>query len=918
MKRVFVTVLLFITATAIIAGEADDYRVIRGMMRDGTYSIAVDRMTAFLDSYPDSPHRKDVREMRISACLSARLFDREHRYADAFTADYCSESPGDCVAVTLYDATAYYLEQRYPDAEAKLKSISENLKTCSADTLKVYHQLAGDVAYARKRFQDAVKQYNAFLKIGMNNDVRLKQGISYYHLKKYRKAGRVLSRLEREHFQAPELFRYLGLLKFDDEKYADAVGYFQKAGEKQDRIFEVHTLLKQGKASDAYALFREVVPLASVSPEALALYRIQSLLNCGDWLGAKTILGKSTLPDSNKALKLSFAVNDNFRQFNRAEQVLHTMALVGTKPGHDFYRLAEYRLTKLHDAAGAFQAYGKVLEKAPDSPYASLALINRIKCSLYMGNPDLTLKLTTDFLKKYGVKSPVTDEAYFVLGKLMLDRGNYSEAIKSFENILVNYPDSGLRKKSARLLADAYFRNGMFGDAERAATSLVNLPNEQDSLELAALAAYLSGEYNKAADDFARLFSLEKQDEKESFPDNLNQLYVFSLALSGKVQDAVTRAGNNKELVYYLYLRLKDTGNAIQAALSEDPMIPAHLYEAAGLSTEDSMKRQLLEKAVELSAPGTTVHLLAFHELEPLAVAAGDYLTLMELEPAFVRNDPESFHGAQAILKKARKYREKGRLSKAISLYRMAVRAYPDAPGNDEAYYFLYRYARPKKPVYLEKIVQDYPRGQYTALAAYNLGGIAFKAKKYRKAVPLFRQALTLNDPAMAKLAFAIHYYLGVSLEKIGDINGAISQYREYLKTVPPEVHQINERIRISLLFQKQGDLKEALAEFNRLLEMPDAESRKAEITYYIAECLESQGKLKQALQQYLAVTYLHSGELMWATTARFKAAKICEKLEYYDDAAKLYKKIATAYKGRVQGEFARKKLEELQQKKAR
>ncbi len=910
MKKVLVVVLLLTIGAVSFAGENDDYRVIRGLMRDGTYTIAIDRMSAFLNDYPESSHRKEVRGLLVSACLSGRMYDKEHQFADAFVGDYCKESPADCVAVILYDATTYYLEQRFPEADGKLALLSGVLKGQSPDTLKAYHQLAGDVAFARKRFQDAVDQYNKFLKLGMDNQVRLKQGIAYYHLKKYRRARRVFSRLEAESFNSPKLFRYMGLLKFGDEKYDEAAEYFQKAGEKQDRLFEVHTLLKQGKGADAYALFREVIPLQDVSPEKLAVYRIQSLLNQGRWVEAKDLLDKSTVPDSRKALELAFSVNDRFRHFNKAAAILQKMALIGDQPGHDFYRLGEYRLTKLNDAAGAFRFYGKVLEKEPDSPYASLALINRIKCSLYMGDPGQALKLTTEFLKEYGPSSPITDEAYFVLGKLMLNRGNYPEAIKSFENILSNYPDSNLRINSAYLLADAYFRNGMYADAGRAASTLTDSTHRAKGMKLAALSAYLDGRYDQAAAYFQ-----EMGKDKASDDDVLQEIHAFSLALSDKGEKGIAVAGSNKALVFYLYLRLNDAENAINTALSEDPMLPSHLYEAAFLAKDPVLKRQLLEKAVELSDPDTTIHLLAFHGLEPEAVAADDYLTLMELEPEFIQNDPESFNGAQAILKKARKYREKGKLSKAISLYQMAVRAFPNASGNDESYYFLYQYSRPQKTTYLEKIVKDYPDGQYAALAAYNLGATAFKGKDYKKAVPLFQQALSLNDPSMAGITFALRYYLGVSLEKTGDIDGAIVQYREYLKAIPADVHQVGERIRIALLFQKQNLLDEALAELNRLLQMPEAETRKAELTYYIAECLEGQGKLKEALQQFLAVTYLHSSELMWSTTARFKAAKICEQLEYYDDAAKLYRKIASAYKGQVQGEFAKKKLEELQNK---
>ena len=79
-----------------------------------------------------------------------------------------------------------------------------------------------------------------------------------------------------------------------------------------------------------------------------------------------------------------------------------------------------------------------------------------------------------------------------------------------------------------------------------------------------------------------------------------------------------------------------------------------------------------------------------------------------------------------------------------------------------------------------------------------------------------------------------------------------------------------------------------------------------------VVDVRAGQGELETALQQFLQVTYLHASELMWSTTACVRVALICEQLEDYDDVVKLYQKIADAHKGQIQGEFARKKLEEL------
>jgi len=246
----------------------------------------------------------------------------------------------------------------------------------------------------------------------------------------------------------------------------------------------------------------------------------------------------------------------------------------------------------------------------------------------------------------------------------------------------------------------------------------------------------------------------------------------------------------------------------------------------------------------------------------------------------------------------------------------MAVSLYPDAPGNDEAYYFLFEFARPQKPEYLEKIVSIYPDGEYGALAAYKLGLLRFQADRFGEAVGLLEQALQSDNPVMDELRFVIHYYLGVAEERLGKTDAALNQYRRYLAALPADAGQVDERVRIGLLFQKEEQFAEALDVFRRLLQREDMGQRKAELTYYAAECLEGLGRLDEALQEYLAVTYLHSDELMWSTTARFRAARICEQLEYYDDAIKLYRKIAESHKGQIQGDFARRKLETLEQQK--
>ncbi len=891
------------------ADESSDYQIIRGMMRDGTYAIAVSRMETYLDQYPEGEHAQEVHQLLVIACLSARFYERVHRYVGSYVERFCGAEtvPESCIDVAVQNATAYYLESRYSEAEDILNGLSDGMKDRSVDLRKSFYQLYGDVAFARNRYDAAVDAYNDFLNIGFDNGVRLKLGIAYYHQKKYRRASRVLEGLAGEGYDDPQLYRYLGLIAFSDEDYAKAEALFRQAGQETDRIFRVHAMLMMEQGEQAYQLFRQVVPLEPVSQEALTIFRIRTAVARMDLLEAKRLIQQTSLPDEPDVLELAHQVYDRLRQFDRAAELLHRKALISTNPGRDFYQLGEYVLTKLGDMKMAYRYYGVALEKDPEGPYASLALMNRIKCSLYMGDPDAALTHTTEFLSKYGVRSPITDQAYLILGKLMLRRGTYDEAVKSFENIIANYPESNLRQEASYLLVDSYFRMGMYKDAVQAASAGVPEQYQAQVLHMAGMAAFLAGDDTLAVQLLEKLKAIGPAD----FPTGV---FVAALARSGRLEDAVTAAGDNAEYQLQAYRIAGDIDAMVNVVATEDPQNPERLYRVAGTVEDTVLKTRLLTAAVELSDRGTTVHQLAMIELEPLLIEAGAYRDMMELEPAFIQHDPAGFHGAQAILKKARAYREKEKLAKAVSMYQMAVSLYPDAPGNDEAYYFLFEFARPQKPAYLEKIVSTYPDGEYGALAAYKLGLLRFQADRFSEAVGLLEQSLQTDNPAMDELRFVIHYYLGVAEERLGKIDAALNQYRRYLAALPADAAQVDERVRIGLLFQKQEQYADAYDIFRALLEREDMADRQAELTYYTAECLEGMGKLEEALQQYLAVTYLHSDELMWSTTARFRAARICEQLEYYDDAVKLYRKIAETHKGQIQGDFARRKLETLEQ----
>ena len=885
--------------------QTSDLKIIKGLVRDGAFNIAKVKIENFLQENPDSKDAVAVYSLYFDTLMATRDYSKIHKISDEFFKKYCVNSSGNtCFKAMLFNAYAYFFENDYKSVDkvlSEIKNTFKSFKPLNKDLVCQYYLLKGDLAFKRDNFKESIANYNSYLKLKFDNNVRLKLAVSYYHYKKFRKAERILKKLEKEGFTDPLLNRYLGLVNYGKKKFDIAYKYFSRNKDREDKFFAVHTLVQQGKLKEAFSLFRDLIPLPSLSEEERINFQLSLMLKKGNLLEAKRLIEKNSYIDNREFYYLAFRVYHNLKQYNKAVSFLRKYALI-SDTHKDYFKLAEYYLTKLNDMDNALLFYNKCIEKNPEGVFSSIALLNRIKCTLYNGDKEKALKMLAEFLKKYGKTSPVTDDAYFVYGKLMLDEGNYPEAIKSFENIIVNYHNSPLVKPAIKYLIESYFRYGMYKDA-------LNLINEKfkekskDTSHIQAMSYYLIGDYKNASISFGKI----------ELNDYYKKLYIFSLAKSGKLDSALKLAGKDSEVSYFALIYGGKKERAYNLALnSQNPLL---IYLSALDQNDENLKKGFLIKVLELSSKGDTVRKLALIQLEPVVEKTGEYLIIMENEPEYIKNNPEEFHGVQGLLKKAEKYRQKGDVSKAVYFYKMAIENYPEAKGVDKAYYFLFETLKNPPENYLEKIVSTFPDSEYYTLSCYKLGLIHFKNKEYLKAINYFNKVLEHRDKNIEKLLFAVYYYLGVCYEQTGQFGKAVSSYLAYLKNLPDDVKQYEERIRIALFLQKNGKVQDALNEFLRILPQLKDEDSKAEITFYIAECYEKLGDLNKALENYLAVSYLHPKELMWAMTARFNAAKICEQLGYYDDAIKLYRKIADAYKGKVQGEFARKKLEELKKK---
>lgn len=171
-------------------------------------------------------------------------------------------------------------------------------------------------------------------------------------------------------------------------------------------------------------------------------------------------------------------------------------------------------------------------------------------------------------------------------------------------------------------------------------------------------------------------------------------------------------------------------------------------------------------------------------------------------------------------------YYNSGRYYKAAESYEKALGINPDLPS------LHLKYARA-----LDKI------GNYdTAVNEYNL---ALNVTKNDPDIISALEKIWRNKIATDSNNAASHLNLGVVLQKKGDFDGALEEYKA-AELIEP--NNIATRLNIGTLFQDKGDLTSALQAYDSIIEI---DPNNALVHYYKATALKKTGDLQGAITEY-------------------------------------------------------------------
>jgi tetratricopeptide (TPR) repeat protein len=222
-----------------------------------------------------------------------------------------------------------------------------------------------------------------------------------------------------------------------------------------------------------------------------------------------------------------------------------------------------------------------------------------------------------------------------------------------------------------------------------------------------------------------------------------------------------------------------------------------------------------------------------------------------------------------------------GKETEALAEFSGYLKDYPKADNALDVIFWFAEYYDAKKKYdkareYYSVIVDDHPDSGMVSEAMYQLAGILYEEGKYDEALARFRE-LVSRDPASD--------YAGRSYRKMARIKRDLKDYDQAAEYLAKALNRDNNELN-------------------------------AQIQYEIAECAEEKGDLAKAVEEYLKVTYLYSNGAFWSVRATLASAKLFERLEKFEEARRLYEKLADM--DVEESAFAKQRLEWIKWRNAK
>jgi tetratricopeptide (TPR) repeat protein len=923
---------MFAHSIPALASEPEDFQVIKRLVEEGATATAQSQASAYLQAYPQGANRDRVacwlgeilawkgeakeaiallgqplpgvpeRERGALNLAKARALLDLKRPAEAAL---LLKKPGalskdEMNAFRRLNARSYFDLDQPAEAAQSLKMIPENQRDAADDFfLGRCLALSGDDKGAREAYSAALGSNVNGLDASGQIKARLALAGCDYRLKDYQAA-----------ILAAE----------------PVVG---TAGSREAMLIQAWALHGSGDDAKAYDMARKAAPLSGWEDAAMIAPLREALL-ARDFSAASSAAAAfiKAKPDSPLAYEAHLGLARSMEDRGDAPGALSELesALPNLPSGQPKYatamKAAELAWKELRDWDRAKRHFALAKEVAPDEAEKASALLEFARGAWEHGSSGDALSALAELVKDHPGTPPVPG-AYLLLGQIRCAQGDRAQGAQAYQVVLDSFPDAPEFAPAALGLAEALFSEGKPDEASSAIGLTQGLPLDgglsarrsglfarialeqgRPDVARAALLQDWQGCAPLANGDESRFLMGAAQVEAGDLGDAsefFSELQDSGLERAGRFRlaRALYKAGKYEESMALVEGLAGGGGEEGRTAL----WALASWQAEAGKSDEAGAT---LQRLASLQADDPLVA-LAQRKIEVALLASEGPAAALRVIPAFLAAEPKSPERSADLLREARIRRAAGDVEGAAAAYREYLDRFPSGEAGGEAALGIADGAA--KMGDWSKARQVLQAAPQSASRDMLLGEACFHLRDMPSAQAAFEGAIASKGqgPLSQEQLLEAHYKAGVAAVIQGKLDGARLHWATYAQSAKALPGNRDELFDVALWLQKQGDYEPALAALGKLRDA----YRDAAVGFQYGYTLELMGRAEDALSAYLKVAYA-SSNAQWALTARYRAAELMVSLGRKDDAIALYRELVERTQGTVQGDYAKKRLDQL------
>jgi len=519
--------------------------------------------------------------------------------------------------------------------------------------------------------------------------------------------------------------------------------------------------------------------------------------------------------------------------------------------------------TAQEDYEKALAAYEEIINKLPNSRWFVDAKLGRANCFHELGKYPEAVSAYEEIINNFSGKKELTEQmekVYFGLAWSYLKLGKLKEAVANFEKVMNSTSDKTTRLSALSQIGDIYQDMGELQQAIEIYDRI--LKDYPDSL---------FSDYIQYRDGLALL----KMDRIEAAT-----LIFQSLSKNFPKSKFITDAQYYLGMVYFKkgdYVASREQFERLLERITRDSEYRPDIMFSLG-SSLSYLKEY--KKAIEI-----------FERMKK------DYA-----------QKPEWLHKSDFEI--ADNLYQWGKDQDAIKKFKLLLYKYPNTAialktllWLGDYYVKINNFDLARK--YLNDCLKNYPESERADDARYFLGLSFKKEKKYEEALNEFKKIL-----AKEKGGRLIDASLSVAeiLSETSKIDEAADIYRSVVSKYPQAAREAY--VKLGDLYLNNNYFSQAIETYQKALSLPVVNDsiRDSQIQFRLAEALEGSKDFNRAIEHFLQIPYLYPNDRYWAIKSYLRVAKIFEDKENWQEAIKIYEKVAK--ENVEEAKFASERLE--------